>query len=139
MGLDPTGSTAAAKGGKYMYDMDLHDPDDVFDQMHEASTSLPGFVYRDEQTLAVTDLGNRGVKLELGRNIDTLGAIILPTTEARACGEFVLKSVDCNKFGLPNRLTEILKKILRMPEASVVLQRGDKARIKEALEMLESQ
>ncbi|HEX42391.1 MAG TPA: hypothetical protein ENN81_10090, partial [Phycisphaerales bacterium] len=89
-------NTAATKGDKYMYDMDLHDPDDVFNQMHEASTSLPGFVYRDDQTLAVTDLGNRGVKLELGRNIDTLGAIILPTTEARACGEFVLKSVDCN-------------------------------------------
>ena len=120
-----------------MYEMNIHDPADIFDRMNEDSTSLPGYVCENESTFSATDLGGRGVKLELGRSRDELGAIILPSTEVKVCGEWVLEASGCNKFGLPKRVMDLLKRLLKDKRASLMLERGDKARIKEALDLME--
>ena len=51
---------------------------------------MSGFSYRDGYTLSATDLGTKGVKVELRHSYDTAGAIILPPNQAQEYGKWLL-------------------------------------------------
>ncbi len=102
----------------------------------EKYSSIPGFQYEDGYTIEATDLANRGVKIEMSHRHDMDGAIILPPEKVSECGRWMLKTLGQDQHGLPNELTDVLRRISRQTGQSAVLQRGDKQRIREALRIL---
>ncbi len=100
--------------------------------------ALSGFCYRNGYTFQATDLGSRGVKLELFHEHEAGGAIILPPKEVGQCGRWLLQTLGQDRHGLPEELREILKRLSSQREASRVLRRGDKKKIKDALRVLRS-
>jgi hypothetical protein len=98
--------------------------------------SLPGFYYQDGYALWVTDLGNRGVKIELAHTQDNGGAIILPPKKAGECGVWMLQTLGQDPNGLPQDLPDILERIARLKASNTIFRRGDKTKIVEALKTL---
>jgi hypothetical protein len=100
--------------------------------------ALSGFCYRNGYTFQATDLGNRGVKIELFHEHEAGGAIILPPKEVGQCGRWLLRTLGQDRHGLPEELREILKRLSSQQGASRVLRRGDKKKIKDAIRVLRS-
>ena len=104
----------------------------------QKSSSLSGFSYQDGYTLSATDLGSRGVKVELRHRYDTAGAIILPPTQAQEYGRWLLSTLGQDRFGLPNELPAILERIARQKGPDGMFLRGDKKAIRSAVRVLKN-
>jgi len=102
------------------------------------ASSLSGFRYKDGYTLSATDMGSRGVKIELRHTYDSAGAIILPPTKAQEYGKWLLSTLGQDQYGLPKELPEILERICRQKTPDGMLQRGDKKAIRDALKVLKN-
>ena len=97
-------------------------------------SSIPDFTYADGYRLSATDLANRGIKIELSHEHDRSSAIILPPDQVAECGRWMLKTLGQDRHGLPNGLSDVLRRLSRAGKP--VFERGDKQRIKEALRVL---
>jgi hypothetical protein len=100
--------------------------------------ALPAFAYEDGYTFLATDLGKRGVKIQLSHEYDTGGAIILPPRKVGECGKWLLETLEQDSDGLPRELQTILERLSRQSGFRPTLQRGDKKKIREALRALRS-
>ena len=100
------------------------------------SLSLAPFVFGNGYSLTAFDLGNGGVKIELGHDGDVDAAIILPPEEARNLGRWLLATLGLDAHGFPVELGGILERISKTKVPLSILERGDKKRIKEALRAL---
>lgn len=99
-------------------------------------SSIPDFIYADGYRLSAVDLANRGVKLELSHEHDRSSAIILPPDQVAECGRWLLRTLGQDRHGLPNGLSDVLRRLSGQRGAEPVFERGDKQRIKEALRVL---
>jgi len=102
------------------------------------SSSLAPFVFGNGYSLTAFDLGNGGVKLELQHQGEPEAAIILPPEEVRNLGKWLLRTLGQDERGLPLELSGILKRLSKAKLKIPILERGDKKRIKEALQTLRS-
>ncbi len=100
--------------------------------------ALPGFLYQNGYTFCATDLGNHGVKIELIHENDVAAAIILPPGAVGKCGKWLLETIGQDKHGLPNGLSEILRRLSKHSGIKTALKRGDKKTIKDAIRALRS-
>lgn len=98
--------------------------------------ALPGFTYQDGFLFCATDLGNNGVKIEFSHENDVGAAIILPPNTVAQYGRWLLKTLGQDKHGLPNGLSDILRKLSKHKGIERSLERGDKKTIKDALRVL---
>ncbi len=98
--------------------------------------SIPGFTYEDGYTFSATDLANRGVKIDLAHEHDRSAAIILPPEKVAECGRWLLQTLGQDRHGLPNGLSDILRRLSKLTPNASILERGDKTRIREALRVL---
>lgn len=103
---------------------------------NRTSKSLPPFAFGNGYSLTAFDLGNAGVKLELDHDGDVGAAIILPSAEVQRLGKWLLRTLGQDKHGFPVELGGILERLSKTRIEDSVLQRGDKRRIKEALQAL---
>ncbi len=99
---------------------------------------LPGFTYQDGFSLSATDLGNNGIKIEFFPDNDVAAAIVLPPRAVAQCGRWLLETLGRDKHGLPNGLSDILRRLSKHKGIERSLERGDKKRIKEAIRVLRS-
>jgi len=107
------------------------------EHLHEdIPTVASAFRYEDGYTLVVTDLGSRGVKLELFHNRDGTAAVILPPEKVRQCARWLLRTIAQNELGLPLKLSELLTRIDKEKCFAALLRRGDKKVLKESLRLL---
>ena len=100
------------------------------------SSSLAPFIFGNGYSLTAFDLGNGGVKMELGHDGDVGAAIILPAEEVRNLGRWLLATLGQDEHGLPMELGGILERLSKTKIQHSILERGDKKRIKEALRVL---
>lgn len=100
--------------------------------------ALPGFRYENGFEFSATDMGNNGVKVEFSHENDVAAAIILPPGEVGQCGKWLLKTLGQDKHGLPNGLSDILRRLSKHKGIERSLERGDKKRIKDAIRILRS-
>lgn len=98
--------------------------------------ALPGFHYQNGYTFSATDLGNHGVKLELLHENDVAAAIILPPKMVAKCGRWLLQTLGQDRHGLPNGLSEVLRRLNKQKAAERLFQRGDKKMLKDAIRVL---
>ena len=103
---------------------------------NRTSKCLPPFAFGNGYSLTAFDLGNAGVKLELRHDGDVGAAIILPSAEVQRLGKWLLQTLGQDKHGFPVELGGILERLSKTRIEESVLQRGDKRRIKEALQAL---
>lgn len=108
-------------------------------RMDKRYTALPEFCYQDGYTLWATDLGKRGVKIELAHTQDDGGAIILPPKKAGEYGRWLLETLGQDSLGLPTELPDILERLAKQRASGRILKRGDKKKIKDALKVLKRQ
>ncbi|MHC4617872.1 MAG: hypothetical protein ACYTEQ_08980 [Planctomycetota bacterium] len=106
----------------------------------ENRPSLSEFRYENGYVFCGTDLGGLGVKIELlhKEKEEGGGAIILPPGKARECAKWLLTTLGQTHPHLPKELPEILKKIIKRKEATRILERGDKKKIRDALRLLKN-
>ena len=104
--------------------------------INQVYKALSTFRYEDGYSFSAVDLGTHGVKIELSRAYDIGAAIILPPERVHDCGKWLLQTIGQDSFGLPKELTDILSRLVKHEKAGKILQRGDKAKIKEALKAL---
>lgn len=109
---------------------------DVDRPAQRRSSSLAPFVFGNGYSLTAFDLGNGGVKVELGHDGDVGAAIILPPEEVRHLGRWLLATLGQDEHGLPVELSGILERLSKTKIEHSILERGDKKRIKEALRTL---
>jgi hypothetical protein len=102
------------------------------------SSSLAPYVFGNGYSLTAFDLGNGGVKLELQHQGESEAAIILPSEEVRNLGRWLLATLGQDERGLPVELSGILERLSKAKIKVPILERGDKKRIKEALQTLRS-
>jgi len=100
--------------------------------------ALPGFKYQNGFLFSATDLGNNGVKIEFSHENDVAAAIILPSYAVAQFGRWLLETLGQDKHGLPNGLSDILRKLSNHKGIERSLERGDKTRIKDAIRVLRS-
>ena len=100
------------------------------------SSSLAPFVFGNGYSLTAFDLGNGGVKIELGHGGDVEAAIILPADEVRNLGRWLLATLGQDEHGFPVELAGILERLYKTKVPVPILERGDKKRLKEALRAL---
>jgi len=98
--------------------------------------ALANFKYENGFVFCGTDLGNQGVKIELMRNYENGGAIILPPNKALECAHWMLQSIGQLKHDIPKELPGILEKIATDKQARRLLNREDKKTIKQAISFL---
>ena len=102
-------------------------------------SAIARFCYEDGYAFLVTDLGKRGVKIELAHEDEGSGAIILPPAKAEECGKWLLQTIGQMKYSPLKELSGILKRVLREKALDRILQRGDKKKIREAVRLLSIQ
>lgn len=102
-------------------------------------SALSEFCYEDGYLFSATDLGKRGVKVELVHGQEDGGAIILPPRKAKECGRWLLQTIGQTSFGFPKELPDILDRLVKEKKAGRILKRGDKKKIKDTLKVLKSQ
>jgi len=100
--------------------------------------ALPGFNYQNGFLFSATDLGNNGVKIEFSHENDVAAAIILPPYAVAQCGRWLLKTLGQDRHGLPNGLSDILRRLSKHKGIERSLERGDKKTIKDAIRVLRS-
>ena len=98
--------------------------------------ALPGFHFQNGYTFSATDLGNHGVKLELLHKNDVAAAIILPPKMVAKCGRWLLQTLGQDRHGLPNGLSQVLRRLNKQKAAERLFQRGDKKMLKDAIRVL---
>jgi hypothetical protein len=102
-------------------------------------SSLSGFRFENGYTFLVTDLGNRGVKVELAHEQQEGSAIILPPAKAQECATWLQRTIAQRNHNSLNELPDILKRLMQQKAIGRMLQRGDKKKIREALRLLKKQ
>ncbi len=120
-----------------MVDYD-NSPESVRGQKDEGP-SLDGYVYENGWTMAATDLGGRGVKIDLGQSWYTLKAVILPPEQVKQYAQWLLDRAGLDKRGLPKDLGDILRRVCACTGEENILQHGDKAKIRRILAALEDE
>lgn len=105
---------------------------------NRASSSLKPFVYGNGYSLCAYDLGGGGVKLELHHEGEVGAAILLPAEEVQNLGRWLLRTLGQDAHGFPVELGGILERLSKTRIEESILQRGDKKRIKQALQALRS-
>jgi len=100
--------------------------------------ALPGFNYQNGFSFSTTDLGKSGVKIEFSHENDVAAAIILPPYAVAQCGRWLLETLGQDKHGLPNGLSDILRRLSKHKGIERSLERGDKKRMKDAIRVLRS-
>lgn len=105
----------------------------------EDAPALAQFCFENGYVLLGTDLGGKGVKLELVHKNDAGGAIILPPKKAAECADWLMDTIGQVKPALPDELPAILRRIVRQTRLGPVLKRGDKKKIQDALRLLRKQ
>ena len=100
---------------------------------------LSGFCYEDGYVFSATDLGKRGVKIELVHGQEDGGAIILPPRKAKECGRWLLQTLGQTGLGFPKELPDILDRLVQEKKSGQVLRWGDKKKIKDTVKVLRSQ
>jgi hypothetical protein len=102
------------------------------------SSSLPPFRYEAGYCLRVSDLGGAGVKLELSHDGDIGAAVMLPPEMVQELGRWLLRTLGQDEHGFPVELGGILERLSKAKKANTIFQRGDKTRIREALQALKA-
>lgn len=102
------------------------------------SSSLPPFLYENGYSLAVSDLGNAGVKLTLSHDGDVGAAILLPPKAVETFGKWLLQTLGQDEYGFPVELGGILERLSKIKARQSFFERGDKKRIRQALRALRS-
>jgi len=105
----------------------------------EKRSALSEFSYENGYALSATDLGNRGVKIELAHEYKDGGAIILPPAKAEEYGKWLLQTIGQMKYSPLKELCDILQRLMREKALGRILQRGDKQKIREAVRLLKIQ
>jgi len=100
--------------------------------------ALPQFCFENGYVLQGTDLGGRGVKLELVDKHEGAASIILPPRKAEECAKWLLRTLGQTKYTLPDELPAILQRIIRQKQLSSKLRRGEKKKIQDTLKVLKS-
>ena len=90
------------------------------------------------QDSGFSDRGGAGVKLELSHDGDIGAAVMLPPETVQELGRWLLRTLGQDEHGFPVELGGILERLSKEKKASAILQRGDKTRIREALQALKS-
>lgn len=111
-------------------------PDKLAKHIHNA---LPEFRYEAGYIFSASDLGRLGVKIELNNQYDTGVAIILPPGKVGECGIWLLETLEQESNGLLKELLDILERLSKQKGFKPTLQRGDKKKIKDAINVLKSQ
>jgi len=106
------------------------------DSTGKSGSALAQFSYENGYILRGTDLGARGVKIELVDEHEQGAAIIIPPAEAEQCAKWLLETIGQRKYELPRGLGEVLEKITEDRPARQVLSPGDKQKIRQALRVL---
>jgi hypothetical protein len=99
---------------------------------------LPPFVFGKGYSLSAFDLGNSGVKIELHHNGSVDAAVMLPPEAVQGLGRWLLRTLGQDEHGFPVELGGILERLSKAKVNSSILERGDKKRIKQALQALRS-
>jgi len=102
-------------------------------------SALSEFCYEDGYVFSATDLGKRGVKIELVHRQEDGGAIILPPRKAEECGRWLLQTIGQTGLGFPKELPDILDRLVKEKNAGRVLRWGEKKKIKDAVKLLRNQ
>ena len=105
----------------------------------QEKTALREFSYSDGYRFSGTDLGGMGVKIELVDNQQDAAAIILPPAKAEECGRWLLGTIGRQEKRLPKELPDILERLARVKSTRAKLKRGDKKKIRDAIEVLKKQ
>ncbi len=105
----------------------------------QEKAALREFSYSDGYRFLGTDLGGLGVKLELVDKEQDAAAIILPPAKAKECARWLLRTIGQQEQRLPKELPDILERLAKVKSASTKLKRGDKKKIKDAIEVLKKQ
>lgn len=105
----------------------------------EEQSALSGFRYENGYMFSATDLGNKGVKVELVHKQDDGGAIILPPRKAEECGRWLLQTLGQRHHNLPEELLDVLDRLAKRKGLHRILKWGDKKKIKNSLKLLRSQ
>jgi hypothetical protein len=101
-------------------------------------SSLPPFTFGNGYSLRAFDLGGAGVKLELHHEGRVNAAIMLPAQEAGKLGKWLLRTLGQDEHGFPVELAGLLERLSKAKVEGSILERGDKKRIREALQALRS-
>ncbi len=104
--------------------------------LDEENPALDSFEYENGYIFSATDLGNMGVKVELGQGYDKHGAIILPPHKAEQCARWMLHTIGQKEKALPRDLPDILERLSSQKNANKILKRGDKTKIRRAIKVL---
>ena len=118
--------------------LSLRTGDELKKPINKVYAAFSAFRYEDGYTFSAIDLGTRGVKMELNREYDIEAAVILPPEKVQDCGKWLLQTLGQNSYGLPKELTDILQRLISHEKSALILQRGDKTKIKDALKVLRS-
>ena len=102
-------------------------------------SALSVFHYENGYALSCTDLGNRGVKVELIHKQQDSGAVILPPKKTEECGRWLLQTLGQRSYNLPKELSHILERLIKEKKLDQILKWGDKKIIKEVLKLLKAQ
>ena len=108
----------------------------VISSKKENKNALANFKYENGFVFYGTDLGNQGVKIELMRNYENGGAIILPPKKAIECAHWMLQSIGQMEHDIPKELPGILEKIATDKQAKRLLNREDRKKLKQAISFL---
>ena len=100
--------------------------------------SLSGFRYENGYTLSCTDLGKNGVKVELVHKHEGSGAIILPPGKTKEYGRWLLQTISQRNHNPSKELAEILKRLINEKKLNKIFKRGDKKKVRDALNFLKS-
>jgi hypothetical protein len=105
----------------------------------EELSALPSYSFRNGYTLSGLDLGQRGVKLNLLRQCEEPRGIILPPEKARQLASWLAGTAAAKSPALPPDLADILRRLLKQKDLRPALRKGDRATIKQALQVLNGQ
>jgi hypothetical protein len=105
----------------------------------EKHAALAGFLFEDGYVFSATDLGNKGVKIELSHRAEDSAAVILPIQKAEECGRWLLQTLGQRNRDLLKELLDVLKRQTKQKGLGIALQRGDKKVISDAIKMLKWQ
>ncbi len=93
---------------------------------------LDEFKYHNGYEFTATDLGSEGVRIELVHPSQGTSAVIMPPDKARRCAHWILRSLALREPNLPSELPELLYRLVN----NKTLRRGDKKKIREAIQIL---
>ena len=105
----------------------------------EKRAALAGFLFEDGYIFSATDLGKKGVKIELIHKDEDSAAIILPPQKADECGRRLLQTLGQRNHDFLKELLDILRRLTKQKGMEPTLQWGDKKKIRDAIKILKAQ